>query len=224
MAKLATRQAREAEFEELADKQCIVTGSGGHCQRDADQAVQVMYENFAPAMRDNFSVERPAQPVLYLDATGGSLGCAACGSPRPRTSRAHIVLAQRNKDCTPPMCTQARHNARRGRQRRLRRHNQAIALYACAARAVRGLGQGAAATRASFACAAFMEHAHRGRRAQRARRDHSNPSNHLGRHAGHQGALRPDVGLSPSVVPLPQGRGAAACVLQGERRVVRGDA
>eukprot|EP00965_Chrysotila_dentata_P120189 3974862-Pleurochrysis_carterae.AAC.1 len=74
MAKLASRQAREAEFEELAGEECIVTSSGGHCQRDAVHAVEAMYKNFARAMHDTFSVERPAQPVLYLDATGGALG------------------------------------------------------------------------------------------------------------------------------------------------------
>eukprot|EP00965_Chrysotila_dentata_P141104 4663755-Pleurochrysis_carterae.AAC.1 len=76
MAKLATRQAREAEFEELAGHECIVTSEGGHCQRDAVKAAEVMYANFSQAMRDNFSAERPAQPVLYLDATGGALGYA----------------------------------------------------------------------------------------------------------------------------------------------------
>eukprot|EP00965_Chrysotila_dentata_P235753 6200937-Pleurochrysis_carterae.AAC.3 len=47
-----------------------------HCQRDAIVAVEKMYANFSKAMHDNFSAERPAQPVLYLDATGGSLGPA----------------------------------------------------------------------------------------------------------------------------------------------------
>eukprot|EP00965_Chrysotila_dentata_P206306 6183464-Pleurochrysis_carterae.AAC.3 len=77
MAKLATRQARKEEFETLAGKECIVTSSSGHCQRDAITAVERMYENFAQAMRNNFSAQRPPQPVLYLDATGGSLGYAA---------------------------------------------------------------------------------------------------------------------------------------------------
>ena len=36
--------------------------------------VDQMYTRFARAMRSNFSPERPAQPVLYLDATGASLG------------------------------------------------------------------------------------------------------------------------------------------------------
>eukprot|EP00965_Chrysotila_dentata_P159537 5270466-Pleurochrysis_carterae.AAC.1 len=33
-----------------------------------------MYHNFRGAMRSNFNAKRPAQPVLYLDATGASLG------------------------------------------------------------------------------------------------------------------------------------------------------
>eukprot|EP00965_Chrysotila_dentata_P012979 428744-Pleurochrysis_carterae.AAC.1 len=33
-----------------------------------------MYSNFAGAMRSNFSANRPVQPVLYLEATGASLG------------------------------------------------------------------------------------------------------------------------------------------------------
>eukprot|EP00966_Prymnesium_polylepis_P080061 1855189-Prymnesium_polylepis.1 len=33
-----------------------------------------MYTRFSGAMRSNFSVERPAMPVLYLDATGACLG------------------------------------------------------------------------------------------------------------------------------------------------------
>eukprot|EP00965_Chrysotila_dentata_P111275 3678803-Pleurochrysis_carterae.AAC.1 len=40
MTKLATQQAREAEFEELAGHECIVTSEGGHCQRDAVKAVE----------------------------------------------------------------------------------------------------------------------------------------------------------------------------------------
>eukprot|EP00965_Chrysotila_dentata_P010914 355221-Pleurochrysis_carterae.AAC.1 len=74
MAQLASRQAREKEFNTLADTCNIVVGADGHCQRDATVLVQNMYFNFKSAMRTNFSAERPAMPVLYLDATGAALG------------------------------------------------------------------------------------------------------------------------------------------------------
>eukprot|EP00965_Chrysotila_dentata_P035043 1166271-Pleurochrysis_carterae.AAC.1 len=38
MAKLPTRQAREAEYESIAATQDIIVGSAGGCQRDAVQA------------------------------------------------------------------------------------------------------------------------------------------------------------------------------------------
>ena len=46
----------------------------GSCQRDTVKVTEAMYRNFSVAMRSDFSVARPAQPVLYLDATGASLG------------------------------------------------------------------------------------------------------------------------------------------------------
>eukprot|EP00965_Chrysotila_dentata_P041879 1389864-Pleurochrysis_carterae.AAC.1 len=58
----------------MASEANIVVGPGGHCQREAVALVKDMYSNFCGAMRSNFSAARPAQPVLYLDATGASLG------------------------------------------------------------------------------------------------------------------------------------------------------
>ena len=74
MTKLASRPSRKKEFNSIADESAIVVGPDGHCQRDAVAMVDQMYSRFAGAMRSNFSSDRPAMPVLYLDATGASLG------------------------------------------------------------------------------------------------------------------------------------------------------
>eukprot|EP00965_Chrysotila_dentata_P154847 5116991-Pleurochrysis_carterae.AAC.1 len=58
----------------MASEANIVVGPGGHCQRDSVALLKDMYSSFRGAMRSNFTAERPAQPVLYLDATGASLG------------------------------------------------------------------------------------------------------------------------------------------------------
>jgi hypothetical protein len=73
-AQLASRQRREADFRMLAGACDITVGIAGNCQRDPLSVTEAMYSNFAVAMRSNFSTARPAQPVLYLDATGSSLG------------------------------------------------------------------------------------------------------------------------------------------------------
>eukprot|EP00965_Chrysotila_dentata_P046332 1539954-Pleurochrysis_carterae.AAC.1 len=74
MTKLSAKWAWKREFESVAGECNIVVDKNGHCQRDALLLVDQMYERFSSAMRDNFSAERPAMPVLYLDATGSSLG------------------------------------------------------------------------------------------------------------------------------------------------------
>eukprot|EP00965_Chrysotila_dentata_P056186 1863001-Pleurochrysis_carterae.AAC.1 len=74
MTQLASRQSREKEFSSMAAECNIIIGSDGHCQRDATELVKGMYKNFKNAMRNNFSLHRPAMPVLYLDATGAALG------------------------------------------------------------------------------------------------------------------------------------------------------
>ena len=38
------------------------------------------YSNFSEAMRDDFTTKRPAQPLLFVDGTGGSLGKGVCHS------------------------------------------------------------------------------------------------------------------------------------------------
>eukprot|EP00965_Chrysotila_dentata_P152283 5032378-Pleurochrysis_carterae.AAC.1 len=74
MASLSSRQTREKEFDAMASEANIIVGPNGHCQRESVALVRDMYSNFAGAMRSIFSAERPAQPVLYLDATEASLG------------------------------------------------------------------------------------------------------------------------------------------------------
>eukprot|EP00965_Chrysotila_dentata_P005605 184500-Pleurochrysis_carterae.AAC.1 len=73
-ASLASRQQREKGFDSLAGEANIIVGPGGHCQRESVALVRDMYSNFAGAMRSNFTATRPAQPILYLNATGTSLG------------------------------------------------------------------------------------------------------------------------------------------------------
>jgi len=74
MAKLASRPARKKEFNKMASTCNIIVGADGRCQRDPVLLVDEMYTRFSGAMRTNFSAERPAMPVLYLDATGACLG------------------------------------------------------------------------------------------------------------------------------------------------------
>ena len=74
MAKLASRPARKKEFNSMAQACNIIVGADGRCQRDPLLLIDEMYTRFSGALRTNFSVERPAMPVLYLDATGAALG------------------------------------------------------------------------------------------------------------------------------------------------------
>jgi hypothetical protein len=74
MAQLASTQRWKAEFQGLAEECNICVGANGKCQRDSIELTDTMYSRFRGAMRSNFSAERPARPVLYLDATGASLG------------------------------------------------------------------------------------------------------------------------------------------------------
>ena len=74
MTQLAGRRARHADFNSIAGTCGIVVGADGHCQRDTVELINTMYSRYKGAMRSNFSSSRPAQPVLYLDATGASLG------------------------------------------------------------------------------------------------------------------------------------------------------
>ena len=56
----------------------IVVGDDGRCERDAMKLASQMYTKYFKALRKEYSLERPAQPVLYLDGTGGSLGKGIC--------------------------------------------------------------------------------------------------------------------------------------------------
>ena len=74
-AQLASRWPRERLYHEICDAAGIIVSSQtGRCERDAVKLVSDMYSNFQCAMRDEFTLDRPAQPFLYVDGTGGSLG------------------------------------------------------------------------------------------------------------------------------------------------------
>jgi len=72
--RLATREKREKEYAELAAEFDIKVGPNGRCERDFCECTTKLYSNYAAALRPSYSSDRPAQPVLYLDGTGGSLG------------------------------------------------------------------------------------------------------------------------------------------------------
>jgi hypothetical protein len=77
-AVLAGRTARETEFNKIAATMNIVVGANGRCERDAIECTSRLYSNFIKALRSNFSNVRPAQPILFLDGTGGALGRGIC--------------------------------------------------------------------------------------------------------------------------------------------------
>ena len=77
-AALAGRHAREKEFAAIAEQQNIIVGANGRCERDAVECTERLYSNYRPALRKLYSVARPAQPVLFLDGTGGALGRGIC--------------------------------------------------------------------------------------------------------------------------------------------------
>ena len=74
MACLVGRAGRERDFNALAEACEITVGDDGRCERDAGRCASLMYSRFARAMRTDFSLARPARPILYFDGTGGSLG------------------------------------------------------------------------------------------------------------------------------------------------------
>ena len=97
-ARLASRGAREKLFREMADGMGIVVGSTGRCERDAIKCTSLLYSTYSKALRQEYSIERPAQPILFLDGTGagfkgichGEMGCAdfiAVGDSDARQSR-----------------------------------------------------------------------------------------------------------------------------------------
>ena len=77
-ARLAGRWSREREYHAIASKMNIVVGANGRCERDAVRCTELLYTTYAGALRQDYTTERPAQPVLYLDGTGGPLGKGLC--------------------------------------------------------------------------------------------------------------------------------------------------
>ena len=77
-ATLASRWAREQEFSAIAKQQNIVVSANGRCERDAVMCTERLYSNYSSALRKIYTVARPAQPVLFLDGTGGALGRGIC--------------------------------------------------------------------------------------------------------------------------------------------------
>jgi len=75
---LAGRFAREREFDRIAATMNISVGENGRCERDAVACASRLYSNFARALRQDYSADRPAQPILFLDGTGGALGRGIC--------------------------------------------------------------------------------------------------------------------------------------------------
>ena len=69
-ARLAGRWSREREYHAIASNMNIVVGANGRCERDAVKCTSLLYANYAAALRTDYSSERPAQPVLYLDGKG----------------------------------------------------------------------------------------------------------------------------------------------------------
>eukprot|EP00966_Prymnesium_polylepis_P310092 7164765-Prymnesium_polylepis.1 len=74
ISRLASRRQREKEYNLIASAMNISVNAKGRCERDAIVLVSKLYSEYAAALRSDFTVERPAQPVLFLDGTGGSLG------------------------------------------------------------------------------------------------------------------------------------------------------
>lgn len=72
---LVGRSLREKLYKEIASRcEISVDPVTGRCERDTIKCTNDMYRKYHKAMRDNFSTERPAQPMLYIDATGCGLG------------------------------------------------------------------------------------------------------------------------------------------------------
>ena len=77
-ARLASRPAREAEYRTITSGLGITVGDDGRCERDAGACVERLYDVYRGSLRDEYTAERPALPVLFLDGTGGSLNRGIC--------------------------------------------------------------------------------------------------------------------------------------------------
>ena len=72
--RLAARWSREREYRKIADAMNIQVSASGRCERDVIKLCSKLYSDYAGALRSDFTSHRPAQPVLFLDGTGGSIG------------------------------------------------------------------------------------------------------------------------------------------------------
>ena len=72
--KLVARRPRERLFHQIADACEIKVGDNGRCERNAIKLINQMYSNYENALRSDYTLHRPAQPVWYIDGTGQSLG------------------------------------------------------------------------------------------------------------------------------------------------------
>ena len=78
VSKIAGRVLREREFSQIAKEMNITVGANGRCERDAIECTARLYSNYSKALRNDFSSKRPAQPVMFFDGTGSSLGRGLC--------------------------------------------------------------------------------------------------------------------------------------------------
>ncbi|KAL1520725.1 hypothetical protein AB1Y20_022293 [Prymnesium parvum] len=88
---LAARPAREKLYAQLCDESEIEVRENGRCERDAIKVTSSLYCNYALAMRTDFTSQRPARPIWFVDGTGGSLGRGVC--------HAEIGSADFTRDC-----------------------------------------------------------------------------------------------------------------------------
>ena len=77
---LANRQQRETLYAELVGDAQVIVSATGRCERDSVKLASAMYSDYKNALREDFTDERPAQPFLYVDGTGASLGKGVCHS------------------------------------------------------------------------------------------------------------------------------------------------
>ena len=78
VARMAGRVLREREFGAIIKELNITVGPTGRCERDVIECVSLLYSNYVRALRDDYSIARPAQPVLFFDGTGSALGHGLC--------------------------------------------------------------------------------------------------------------------------------------------------
>uniref|UniRef100_A0A7S0L6P5 Uncharacterized protein n=1 Tax=Coccolithus braarudii TaxID=221442 RepID=A0A7S0L6P5_9EUKA len=72
------RHRRETLYRELVSDCEIVVGPNGRCERDCVKLVSKLYSDYQYVLRSNFSLSRPAMPLLTLDGTGAGLGRGVC--------------------------------------------------------------------------------------------------------------------------------------------------